>query len=430
MDDTTHTILGRYGIDRHLRLDSAGRARHVYAVGATGTGKSTLLRNLVQQDIAAGRGVCFIDPHGDEAEALLSAIPRRRCRQVCYLSPADTDYPLAFNLFDHVPPDQRALAAKGVVAAFRHLWDDSWGPQLNRILFGATLTLFENPGTTMLDLPRVFMDGRHRERLARRASDPTVKIFWQREFPLYQERTRGTAAASVLNKVQEFLAMPALRNVLGQSPGRLHLDHLLARGRILIVNLSKGQIGEEAANLLGSLIITGVELATLARAGVPKSKRRPFVLAVDELQNFSTSSMAGLLSESRKYNLHLVLANQYTAGLTPRVRDAILGNVGTLMVFRVGAEDADLFARQFAPLKAQEIKDLPAFNAWCRPAHSVNHGRVDTLPPAEPQGAASVGLIKRQSRRAFARERASVESKIARFYRDWSASASSAKKHY
>jgi hypothetical protein len=430
MDDTTHTILGRYGIDYRLRLNGESRARHVYAVGATGTGKSTLLRNIVLQDIAAGRGLCLIDPHGDEAESVLAAIPRRRCRQVCYLCPADMAHPVAFNLFDHVPPDQRALAAKGVVAAFRHLWDDSWGTQLNRILFGAVLTLFENPGTTLLDLPRVLMDARHRARLVRRASDATVKIFWQQEFPLYQERSGGTAAASVLNKVQEFLALPALRNMLGQSPGRVHLDHFLARRRILIVNLSKGQIGEEAANLLGSLIIAGIELATLARAGVPQEKRPLFVLAVDELQNFSSTSMIGLLSESRKYNLHLVLANQYTAGLKPEVRNAILGNVGTLIVFRVGAKDAELFARQFAPLKAEEIKDLPRFNAWCRPAHSLNHGRIETFSPAEQPDAASTELIKRQSRRAFARERASIEAKIARFYRDWSAGAPNGKKHY
>lgn len=429
MDDTTHTIFGRYGIDYRLRLNGESRARHVYAVGATGTGKSTLLRNILSQDIAAGRGVCFIDPHGDEAEALLANIPSRRCRQVCYLSPADMAHPVAFNLFDHVPADQRALAAKGVVAAFRHLWDDSWGPQLNRILFGATLTLFDNPGTTLLDLPRVLMDERHRERLARRASDPTVRIFWEHEFPLYQERTGGTAAASVLNKVQEFLAVPALRNILGQSPGRVHLDHFLARQRVLIINLSKGEIGEEAANLLGSLIIAGIELATLARARVPQSARPPFVLAVDELQNFSTSSMAGLLSESRKYNLHLVLANQYTAGLKPDVRNAILGNVGTMVVFRVGAEDAELFAKHFAPLKAEEIKDLPPFTAWCRPASSLMHGRIDTLPPEQQPDAARSGLVKRQSRRAFTRRRESVEAKTERFYRDWGGNGSNTKKY-
>src|SRR6266851_141806 len=287
------------------------RERHVYIAGKTGSGKSTLMCNLAMGDILAGEGVAFIDPHGDSALDLLDAIPRSRINDVCYLDAAETERPVGFNPATRIASERRALAAAGIVAAFKHLWADSWGPRLEHFLYHGVAALISRQHATLIDLPRLYTDEFFRSRVIDRVHDPETRRFWFEEYPNYPVAFRNEAAAPILNKAGQFAASPQLRVILGQLDPRLDLSFSMNRRRILIANLAKGTIGEQASNLLGSLLVSHLQLIAMERGSLSPEQRIPFHIHVDEFQTFSSDTFATLLSESRKFKLRFCLVNQF-----------------------------------------------------------------------------------------------------------------------
>lgn len=398
------------------------RERHLYLIGKSGSGKSTALFNLAMHDIYAGEGVAVIDPHGDLAEAIIDALPPERTHEVCYLNVADTEYPVGFNPLAGVPEERHALAAAGIVSTFKHLWPESWGPRLEHFLFNGVAALLASPRPTLIDLPRLYTDDRFRERVVARVRDPIVARFWREEYPRYDRHFQAEAAAPILNKIGQIAASPTLRNILGQTSPKFDLAFamdnrriLIAnvappefdKRRVLIANLAKGQIGEQASNLLGSLLISHLQLVTMARSELAPDKRAPFFVHVDEFSNFATDAFASLLSEARKFCTHFSLAAQYLAQSRDHVRAAVLGNVGTLMVFRISAEDADVLAPEFDPLPAPALAGQPPFQAWLRRG-DMDHHAIFLHPPIYPPRNRRKHVV-RQSRRNFARPRAVIE---------------------
>src|SRR6202521_1818767 len=382
------------------------RERHVYIVGKSGSGKSTFLFNLGMGDIGRGEGVAVIDPHGDLALDILDAIPRSRINDVCYLDVTDTERPVGFNPATRVAPERRALAASGIVSAFKHLWSDSWGPRLEHFLFHGVAALLAAPRVTLIDLPRLYTDDKFRAPMVARVRDPIVARFWREEYPHYDERYRAEAAAPILNKAGQFAASPAIRAILGQVSPKFDLSYSMNHRRILIANLAKGQIGEQAANLLGSLLVSHLQLVAMGRSELAPESRVPFFAHVDEFQSFGTEAFASLLSEARKFAAHFCLANQYTDQLAPSVRAAVLGNAGALLVFRVSGADAEILASEFDPLPPAELVDQAPYTAWLR--RGIGHEHVDLLPHLYPPRG-RLELVRRQSRRNFGRPRALIE---------------------
>ena len=398
------------------------RERHLYIVGKSGSGKSTALFNLAMHDIYAGEGVAVIDPHGDLAEAIIDALPPERTHEVCYLNVADTEFPVGFNPLAGVPPARYALAAAGIVSAFKHLWSDSWGPRLEHFLYNGVAALLASPQPTLIDLPRMYTDARFRERVVARIADPIVGRFWREEFTSYDQRFQAEAASPILNKVGQIAASPILRNILGQTSPKFDLAYtmdnrriLIAnvaspdfnKRRVLIANLAQGQIGEQASNLLGSLLIAHLQLITMARSELAPGERASFFVHVDEFQNFSTDAFASLLSEARKFGTHFCLANQYLEQVSPNVRAAVLGNAGTLMAFCVSAKDAELLAPEFHPLPAHELAEQSPFKAWLRRG-DTGHRTIALEPPLYRPRNRRQSLIV-QSRRNFGRSRKNIE---------------------
>jgi hypothetical protein len=351
---------------RRFGIYGRDRFSHMYLVGRTGMGKSTLIETLVASDLAAGHGVALLDPHGDLAVKALAHVPQARRPDVIDFSPATR--PSGYNpLQGGSDPERRYLIATSIVAAFRKVWGESWGPRMEHILRYALLTLAEFPGSTLLDIPRLLTDAPFRQTVIRRLTDDKVRAFWTAEFERYSPNFRGEAVAPILNKVGAFLASPALRAVLGAREGTLDLRSVTDEGRIFIANLSKGRLGEDASALLGALLIGGFEQAALSRADSPEEQRQDFFLYVDEVQTFATLALAGMLQEARKYRLGLVMANQYLEQLDERVQQAILGNVGTLIAFRVGVRDAKIFAEEFFPeFSIEDFVNLPAYHIYLR----------------------------------------------------------------
>jgi energy-coupling factor transporter ATP-binding protein EcfA2 len=330
-------------------IKAKNRRGHMYLVGKTGTGKSTLLATMAIADIQHGNGVAFIDPHGDVAEDLLHHVPAHRITDVIYFNPTDLDYPIAFNPLGKVHPDLHHLVTSGLISTLKKIWSEFWGPRLEHILRHAILTLLEYPSSTLLDIPRLLTDKDFRKGVVETITHPQVKAFWLLEFEKYSAWLKSEATAPILNKVGQFLTNLPLRNIVGQQANTFTMRHVMDEGKILIVNVAKGKIGEDNCALLGAMIVTKIQLAALSRANIPAEKRRPFYLYVDEFQSFLTLSFAEMLSEARKYGLHLILANQYLAQLEEKIRGAIFGNVGSIIAFRVGAEDAEYLSKEFYP---------------------------------------------------------------------------------
>lgn len=396
------------------------RERHVWIVGKSGSGKSTLLFNLAMADICEREGVVVIDPHGDLATDILDAIPRSRINEVCYLDAGETEYPVGFNPATRIVPARRALAAAGIVAAFKHLWSDSWGPRLEHFLFHGIAALVSREHATLIDLARLYTDDRFRERIVSRVTDPETLRFWQEEFPGYTKSLRSDAIAPVLNKVGQIAASPHLRLILGQIAPRLDLSFTMNNRHILIANLAKGTIGEQAANLLGSLLVSHLQLIAMERGVLQPSQRVPFFAHIDEFQTFSSDAFASLLSEARKFALHFALANQFTAQLSNAVRAAVIGNAGTLIVFRVGSEDAAMLAPEFAlgmldaglmlspgnrPVVAGDLASQEPFTAWIRRGIERDHVLVD---PKRYPSRGTTEAIREQSRQRFGRHRGAI----------------------
>ena len=384
------------------------RERHLYIVGKSGSGKSTFLFNLAMDDISRGEGVAVIDPHGDLALDILDAIPRARINDVCYLDVTDVEHPVGFNPATRIAPDRRALAAAGIVSAFKHLWADSWGPRLEHFLFHGVAALISRRHATLIDLPRVYTDDGFREQILRSVTDPESIRFWRDEFPNYTKTFRSEAVAPILNKAGQFAASPQLRLILGQLAPRLDLAFTMNHRRILIANLAKGAIGEQASNLLGSLLVSHLQLVAMERGSLPPHQRIPFFVHVDEFQTFSSDAFASLLSEARKFATHFALANQYTDQLPRAVRSAVIGNAGSLVVFRVGSGDAELLAPEFRPMEDGTLADQEPFTAWLRRGNGRD--RISVKPKLyEPLGTAEA--IRAQSRQRFGRPSNVVEKR-------------------
>jgi hypothetical protein len=384
------------------------RERHVYIVGKSGTGKSTFLYNLAMGDISRGEGVAIIDPHGDLALDILDAIPRSRINDVCYLDVTDTERPVGFNPATRIAPERRALAAAGIVSAFKHLWADSWGPRLEHFLYHGVLTLISRQHATLLELTRIYLDDVYRERLLQSVVDVETLRFWRGEFTSYDKKFRSEAIAPILNKVGQITASPQVRRILGQVAPRLDIAFTMNNRRILIANLAKGSIGEQASNLLGSLLVSHLQLVAMERGSLPPPERVPFFVHIDEFQTFSSDAFASLLSEARKFATHFSLANQYTDQLPHAVRSAVLGNAGSLVVFRVGSRDAELLALEFRPMEDGALADQEPFSAWLR--RGISRDRIF----AEPQLYQSLGTaetIKLQSRQRFGRPNRVVDKR-------------------
>lgn len=354
-------------IQKRFGIKEKNRRGHMYITGKTGTGKSTLIENLAISDIRAGNGLALVDPHGDLAEDILNFVPKRRAEDVIYFNPSDLEYPIAFNPLENVPPDSRHVVVSGLLSVFRKIWPEFWGPRLEHILRHSILTLLERPGSTLLDVPRLLTDKEFRMGVLERVSHPQVKDFWLSEFEKYSVWLRSEAISPILNKIGQFLVSIPLRNIVGQKENTFNLRNAMDEGKILIVNLAKGKIGEDNCALLGAMMVTEIQLAALSRSELPEDKRKPFYLYVDEIHNFLTLSFADILSEARKYGLNLVLAHQYIEQLDERVRAAIFGNVGTIISFRVGAEDAKYLAREFSPVfNETDLTNLANFHIYLK----------------------------------------------------------------
>jgi len=334
----------------------ADRLRHIYVIGKSGTGKSTLLENMAIDDIKDNRGVIVVDPHGETIEHILECIPEHRIEDVILFDPSDREYPIGFNLLEAVQEDLRSIVASGFVGIFKKIFGNSWGPRLEYILRNTVLALLETSGTTMLSIPKMLAEKHYRLEVVKNIKDPVIKEFWEHEFEQYPQQFRTEAVAPIQNKVGQFLSTTTIRNIVGQSRSTIDIRKIMDEGKILLINISRGKIGEDNSALLGAMLITKIQLAAMSRADIPFEKRRDCFLYVDEFQNFATESFATILSEARKYKLSLTLANQYIAQMSDEVREAVFGNVGTLICFRVGPGDAPFLEKEFEPVFA--VNDL------------------------------------------------------------------------
>lgn len=401
------------------------RRRHVYVIGKTGMGKSQLLENMAIQDIRTGNGVAVVDPHGDMIERILHFVPRERINDVVYFNPADLDFPIAFNVLEKVSAEQRHLVASGLIGVFKKIWADSWGPRLEYVLHNAISALLEYPGSTLLGIMRMLTDKAYRKRVVEKIHDPVVRAFWIEEYSKYPDRFQAEAIAPIQNKVGRFLTSSLMRNIVGQVSSTINIRDIMDKRRIFLINLSKGRVGEDNSALLGALLITKMQLAAMSRVDVPETERSDFYLYVDEFQNFATESFAGILSEARKYRLNLILAHQYIAqlidGPNSTVRDAVFGNIGTLITFRVGAADAEFMEPEFAPrLTLEDLVNLPKYNIYLKlmiDGVTSNAFSAATLPPFEPPADSEeiVTRIIKASRERYAKPRQDIEDKIIRW---------------
>ena len=401
------------------------RRQHVYLLGKSGTGKSVLMFNMIIQNIQNGDGVCMVDPHGENVEAILSAIPPHRMKDVVYFNPADTDYHIGFNVLELVDPRYKHLVASGLMGIFTKIWANAWSARMEYILNNCILALLDTPGTTLLGIPRMLVDKDYRQKIIANLKDPVIKAFWVHEYEAWQDKFRNEAIAPIQNKVGQFLSTSIIRNVVGQSKSTNNVFDMMNEGKIFLVNVSKGRIGEDNSGLLGGMIITKIQLAAMERVRIPEETRQDFYLFVDEFQNFVTDAFAGILSEARKYRLNLTVAHQYTAQLisdkSSAVRDAVFGNVGTMIVFRVGADDAEFLEKEFEPeFTPQDIVNLPNYKVYMKLMIDGVTSRpfsAKTLPQMVKGGDKKVEEEVIQSSRAlYCRPKAVVEKEI----NDWS----------
>ena len=404
-------------LNAEVTLGQEDRRRHLHVIGKTGTGKSTLLLSLMLQDLEAGRGFALLDPHGDLADALIDAVPPDRTNDVLYLNPGDLDFPVGFNPLDNVPPDGRALVTAHLVAAFKHLWAESWGPRLEHILRNAIALLADAPGSTLLGLSRLLVDLSYRNRLLSTCSNPMVRYFWTKEIVQWGDAFTAEAMSPVQNKIGALLSPPILRNIIGQPKSTIDLAAIMNGRRVLIANLSKATLGEGPAHLLGAFLATAFAQAAEARAKTPEHQRVDFNLYADEFQNFATDSFSLILSEARKWRLSLTLAHQFLGQLPIPLKQAVLGNVGSLIVFRIGAEDAEKVASELGIHSPSALTDLSNFTAWAKLMTSGNPTEAIHLDTTYPEilhhGRAAAVIARTRARHA--RPRAAVEDKIARF---------------
>ncbi len=403
----------RFGIKMEDRL------KHIYAIGKTGMGKSTLLENMAVQDIQNGEGMAFIDPHGKSAELLLDYIPEHRIKDVVYFAPFDMEHPVAFNVMEDVGADRRHLVANGLMSAFKKIWVDAWSARMEYILNNIMLALLEFPGSTLLGVNRMLADKEFRNKVVANITDPSVRSFWVDEYAKYTDKFAAEAAPAIQNKVGQFVANPIIRNIIGQAKSTFDIRKMMDERKILIINLSKGRVGEANANLIGSMLVTKIYLAAMSRADMSERDMKaaaPFYLYVDEFQSFANESFADILSEARKYKLSLTIAHQYIEQMPDEVRSAVFGNVGTMITFRVGATDGEVLEKEFIPTFTQEdLVNLGKYQMYLK----LMIDGVSSRPfsarsiPQMPKGEINYkDQIIAASREQFARPRAIVEEEI------------------
>ncbi len=405
---------------RKFGIKNDDRRRHIYVLGKTGMGKTVLLENMAIQDIQDGHGVAVVDPHGEFAERILDFVPSNRINDVIYLNPADLDYPIAFNPLEKVDLEYRHLVASGLMGIFKKIWPDVWSARMEYILNYAILALLEYPGSTLLGINRMLSDKEYRAKVVSKITDPVVRAFWVTEFARYTQRLETEATAAIQNKVGQFISATIMRNIVGQTKSAFDIREVMDEGKILIMNLSKGRIGEDNSRLLGAMLITKLQLAAMSRVDVPERERRDFYLYVDEFQNFATESFANILSEARKYRLSLVLAHQYITQMDEMVRDAVFGNVGTLMCFRVGAADAEFLEKEFTPtFTIEDLVNLSKYNIYLKlmidgvASHAFS---AETLPPFPLPEKSYREKIIRISRERYSSSAKEVGEQIAKWW--------------
>lgn len=410
--------------NKHVKfgIKERDRTRHVYVIGKTGMGKSTLLENMAVQDIQNGNGFAFIDPHGKSAELIMEYVPEHRIKDVIYFAPFDTDYPVSFNVMEDVGADRRHLVASGLMSAFKKIWVDAWSARMEYILNNILLALLEYPESTLLGVNRMLSDKWYRQKVVANISDPSVKSFWVDEFEKYGERYMQEAGAAIQNKIGQFTANPLVRNIVGQKHSSFDIRSVMDNKKILIANLSKGKVGEANANLLGSMLITKIYLGAMSRADVPDSVLQGlpnFYLFVDEFQSFANESFADILSEARKYKLNLTIAHQYVDQMSEEVRSAVFGNVGTTVTFRVGPLDAELLEKLFMPtFTAEDLVNLGRFQMYLTlmiDGIGSQPFSATSMPPIEKPERNNQKEILDSSREHFARPKDRIEIEI----RDW-----------
>jgi CxxC-x17-CxxC domain-containing protein len=412
------------------------RRRHFYAIGKSGAGKTEMLKNMIVQDIARGDGVGFIDPHGEAAQSILDYIPENRINDVVYFNPADLDMAIGFNVMESVDKEYHHLVASGLMGVFKKIWPDVWSARMEYILNNTILALLEYPNSTLLGINRMLSDAEFRKKVIDNVTDPVVKAFWIKEFSSWSKQYATEAVSAIQNKVGQFTSVPLVRNIIGQVNSTINMREIMDNRKIFIVNLSKGKIGEDNSMLLGALVITKLQLAAMERVNTPEEERKDFFLYIDEFQNFATRSFVNILSEARKYRLALILSHQYIGQLQEYdkpghyMRDAIFGNVGTIVSFRVGAEDAEFLEKEFAPnVIIEDIVNLSNYNIYVKLLIDGIAGRpfsAATFPLESSQKIGTAEKIIRISGERYGTKREKVEEKLSRWLEDFKKEAEKA----
>ncbi|MCD4705707.1 type IV secretion system DNA-binding domain-containing protein [bacterium] len=391
------------------------RRRHIYLIGKTGMGKTTMMENMIYHDIQAGKGVALVYPHGDLVEKILDYVPSNRINDVIYFNPSDVEYPIAFNILESMTPESKNIAASGLIGIFKKLWADSWGPRLEYLLRNAILALMDYPNSTILGVMRILIDKNFRKKVVAQIKDPIVKSFWEDEYTKYSNSFQVEAISPIQNKIGQFLSYSLIRNIIGQVKSSFDIRDIMDNKKILLMNFSKGRIGEDASALLGSMMITKIQLAAMERVNIAEKDREDFYLYVDEFQNFATESFANILSEARKYRLNLVITNQYIEQLDEKVQAAIFGNVGTIVSFRVGPSDAEILEKEFAPKFTEEnLLNLAKYNIYIKlmiDGIASEPFSATGLPPLAKEEGNTKKIIK-ASREHYSKSRKEIEDKI------------------
>jgi hypothetical protein len=409
-----------YGGEMPFGISAADRRQHLVVVGQTGSGKTTLLKKMIVSDLLAGQGLVLIDPHGDLSHELLDVYPSWRANDLIYFEPADIDHPISFNMLASAPAEQRHLIVGGIVSAMKSIWGDSWGPRMEYILTNVLAALTECENVTLLAVGRMLVDDEFCRWVVKQVRDPTTLQFWTHEWPMWDARFRAEASAPVLNKVQALLLAAPMRNTLGQVKSAFHPRHVLDHRKVFIANLSRGRLGQENSSLMASLLVAAFGLAAMSRAAIPPSERRDVTIYVDEFSSIAGNALASMIAETRKYHVAIVLACQQFTAVRPEVLDAIVGNCGTTVSFRVGGKDAQVLSRQF-----NDVYPASAFTALGNHevlVKTLTAGRqhepffARTLPDEHRCFGRREKLL-RHCRERYATRRHLVESRIERWMR-------------
>lgn len=406
--------------NRKFGIKQDDRRRHMYLIGKTGMGKSTTMENMIIQDIRNGHGIGLVDPHGELVEKVLDYIPSHRINDVVYINPSDIEFPVAFNILENVDQSYKHLVASGLMGVFTKIWENMWSARMEYILNNCILALLDSPGNTLLGINRLLVDKVYRKKIVDRVTDPVVRSFWVDEYANYNERFRTEAIAPIQNKVGQFLSSAIIRNIVGQPKSTIDMREIMDNRKILLLNLAKGRIGEDSSRLLGAMMIVRLQLAAMSRIDIPEHERSDFYLYVDEFQNFATSSFADILSEARKFRLGLILAHQYIEQLDEKVKAAVIGNIGTMVLFRVGSADAEDLVKEFEPyFTATDLVNLSKYDIYLRLMIDGVASRpfsATTLPPVPDEWKTDTAdKVIKVSRERYAKPRPEVEEKIIRW---------------